>query len=94
MAMGFFYLLVVRKILRLINFFVRTVPSKPVLTWGHLTLHISPGYVVVDVGDGLVLEGHEGREVFVIGKSGCFSACFHCFEVENFQMPFLLTYLV
>ena len=35
-----------------------------------VTLHITPGYVVVDVGDGLVLEGHGGREVFVVGKSG------------------------
>ena len=37
-----------------------------------VTLHIEAGYVVVDVGDGLALEGHGGREVFVIGKSGLF----------------------
>ena len=37
-----------------------------------MTLHIEAGYVVVDVGDGLVLEGHGGREVFVLGKSGLF----------------------
>ena len=48
-----------------------------------VTLYNEAGYVVVDDGDELVLEGHGGCEVFVIGKSGCFSACFHCFEVED-----------
>ena len=35
-----------------------------------VTLYNEAGYVVVDVGVGLVLEGHGGREVFVVGKSG------------------------
>ena len=46
-----------------------------------VTLHIEAGYVVVDVRDGLVLEGQGGREVFVIGKSGCFCSLFVDFKL-------------
>ena len=35
-----------------------------------VTLDIEAGYVVVNAVGGDVLEGHGGREVFVVGKSG------------------------
>ena len=57
-----------------------------------VTLHIEAGYVVVDVGDGLVLEGHGGREVFVVGKSG--SATLFLVAFEGYQSHGLAAYVI
>ena len=65
------YLLRGGKLVRITNFFVSRGPRKPLFGVGD-TLFSKAGYVVVHVGVEDVVEGHGGREVFDLGKSGLF----------------------